>query len=135
MRTGSDPGHGTATGHLRHPAVRTIGQDVRGRTVVEFHGEIDIATTRQSDQHLDAATARSTPSVLVDLRGVTFIDSAGLGPICRAWRRAVDRGGDLTLLCTDTRMLTILRLTGVTPAIAVTGSYPRMANRPGYQAS
>lgn len=122
MRTRSDPGHGTAAGHLRPPVVRTIGPDPRGTTVVEFHGEIDIATTRQSDQHLDAATARSAPSVLVDLRGVTFIDSAGLGPICRAWRRAVDRGGELTLLCADTRILTTLRLTGLTPTIAVTGS-------------
>ena len=109
----------------RHPAVRTVGQDQQGATLVEFHGDIDIATTRQSTRHLDAATARSAPLVVLDLRGVTFIDSTGLGPICRAWCRAVDRGGNLTLLCTDARILAVLRIAGLTPTIAVSRSYPR----------
>ncbi|MBC3843383.1 STAS domain-containing protein [Streptacidiphilus sp. 4-A2] len=114
----------------RRPAVRTVGQDLQGATVVEFHGDIDIATTYQSTRHLDAATAGTAPLVVLDLRGVTFIDSTGLGPISRAWCRAVDRGGDLILLCTEPRILSILRLAGLTPTIAVTRFYPRMFTWP-----
>ena len=69
--------------------------------------------------------------MILDLRGVTFIDSTGLGPIRRAWCRAVDRGGDPTLLCTDTRILSVLRTAGLTPTIAVTRCYPRGFNPAG----
>lgn len=98
-----------------HAEVRTSGED----TVVELHGEMDIATVDVVTAHLDAATAGQRPSVLVDLSAVTFIDCAGMGPIRRAWRRALERGGRLTLVCSDPRTLRILRLTGLTPAVAV----------------
>ena len=106
-----------------HGQVRTVGQDLQGATVVELHGEIDIATAQQTTLHLDVATARDAPLVVVDLRGVTFIDSTGLRPVCRAWCRAVDRGGNLTLVCTAPRILSTLRLAGLIPTITVTRSY------------
>ncbi|MFC1410946.1 STAS domain-containing protein [Streptacidiphilus sp. N1-12] len=114
----------------RRGHVRTGEPDGRGgRTVVELYGEIDIATTWLLTRHLDAATAGDRPQVVVDLRGVSFIDSGGMGPLCRAWCRAQDRGGDMSLICTDSRILKTLRLAGLTPTISV--ATPRRAVRLG----
>jgi anti-anti-sigma factor len=89
------------------------------RTTVTFHGEIDIATVHLVASLLEAATAATHPHVLVDLTDVTFIDCSGLGQIARACRRARDRGGCLTLVCTSVRTLQVLRAAGLIPAIPV----------------
>ena len=100
---------------------------VRGNTVVELHGEIDITTVHVVTTHLDAATAGQRPRVLVDLSVVTFIDCAGLEPICRARHRTLARGGCPALVCSDPRTLPILRMTGLIPAVSVV---PRAENAP-----
>ncbi|MHA6761790.1 STAS domain-containing protein [Streptacidiphilus sp. PAMC 29251] len=117
------------TWHQRGSQVRTVapagdgvggaGGGRGGRIVVELYGEIDIATARLVTRHLDAATGGDRPQVVVDLRGVSFIDSGGMGPLCRAWCRAQDRGGDVSLICTDARILKTLRLAGLTPTMSV----------------
>ncbi|WP_316685463.1 STAS domain-containing protein [Streptomyces sp. ST1015] len=57
-------------------------------TVVEVTGEIDLATADLLAEHLDAASRRKTPDVLVDLRRVEFFDCSGLRALCRAEERA-----------------------------------------------
>jgi len=88
-------------------------------TVVELHGEIDIATVHLVASVLDAATAAKHPRVLVDFAAVTFIDCSGLGQIARAWSRARNRSGRLALACTSVRTLRVLRAAGLIPAIPV----------------
>jgi anti-sigma B factor antagonist len=95
-----------------------VVQPIHPRTALTAPG-CGHAEVRTSGEDTDAATAGQRPSVLVDLSAVTFIDCAGMGPIRRAWRRALERGGRLTLVCSDPRTLRILRLTGLTPAVAV----------------
>jgi anti-sigma B factor antagonist len=123
---------GTTT--LTVPLLRADGcvrvRETHGGPVVELHGEIDIATTSLVTAHLDAATRGRRPSVVIDLRAVTFIDCAGLGPISRAARRARERGGLLSLVCDVPRTLHILQLTGLTPPIPLTALLPT-ALRPG----
>lgn len=72
---------------------------VGGRfTVVMVAGEIDLATAGFLQEHLDAATARPVPDVLVDLRQVEFFDCSGLRVLCRAESRARERGGRLRIV-------------------------------------
>ena len=64
--------------------------------VVVPEGEIDLATIDELQDALDAAGEGAT-QVLLDLRGVTFIDSAGVRLVLEAMRTlpefAVVRGG------------------------------------------
>ncbi|MFI6567394.1 STAS domain-containing protein [Streptomyces sp. NPDC050534] len=64
-----------------NPYART--RVVDGFVVVEVVGEIDVATAEFVLEHLDAATGRPCPDILVDLRGVEFIDCSGLRVLCR----------------------------------------------------
>jgi anti-sigma B factor antagonist len=98
--------------------------------VVELVGEIDLATSGLIGAHLNQVTAGPRPQIVVDLRAVTFVDAAGLEPLARARDRALRRGGELSLVCTDPRILRTLRLAGLLPAIPLT-SAPFTLRRPG----
>jgi len=63
-----------------------------GQTRVALVGELDIASAPQFEEGL-AAVERDTPGVLVlDLRGVEFIDSTGLRAVIAADERARSAG-------------------------------------------
>jgi anti-anti-sigma factor len=62
-------------------------------TVVIPKGEIDLATR----DDLRAALERCNGSVVVDLSGVTFLDSSGIGVLASQHKRLVNQGGALIL--------------------------------------
>jgi anti-sigma B factor antagonist len=94
------------TRHLR------IHQD-RGHTVLEFHGEIDIAAAMEIIPYLDRATGQPDVRVVIDLSQVEFFDCSGLRLLYRARSRVLDRGGRLHLVCTHPLTLRVLRVTGL----------------------
>jgi anti-sigma B factor antagonist len=51
--------------------------------------------------------------LLVDMNRITFIDSAGLGVLAGAARRAAAHGGSLCVVCTRPQTRRLLWLTGV----------------------
>ncbi|MFG2793276.1 STAS domain-containing protein [Streptomyces sp. NPDC048419] len=94
-----------------NPHARTLLVD--GFVVVEVVGEIDLATAEFVLEHLDAATGRPSPDVLVDLRNVEFIDCSGLRVLCRGETRARERGGRLRLVSDAPHILRLLRGAGL----------------------
>ncbi|MFJ4206520.1 STAS domain-containing protein [Streptomyces sviceus] len=85
----------------------------QGVTVVECHGAIDLSAVPEIQAHTDAATTRQGARVIVDLRPVEFLDCAVLGLLCRARRRALERGGHLALVCVRPWHLRILKAAGI----------------------
>jgi anti-sigma B factor antagonist len=60
--------------------------------------------------------------VVVDLEGVDFIDSAGLGVLASGLDRARSDDGDLVLVATGRSVLKVLELTGFTRVFAIHAS-------------
>lgn len=87
---------------------------VHGRTVIELHGEIDIAAAVHITPELDAATDGPAPAVVIDLGPVEFLDCFGLTLLCRARRRVRTRGGHLLIVCPHPRIRKILGIVGLT---------------------
>lgn len=102
MRYGPAP----LTRHLR------VRQE-RGHTVLEFHGEIDIAAAEEITPHLDAATAAPDTRIVIDLTRVDFFDCSGLRLLFRARRRIPAGHGRLHLVCAHPLTLRMLRITGL----------------------
>ncbi|WP_232838348.1 anti-sigma factor antagonist [Streptomyces geranii] len=94
------------TRHLR------VHED-RGHTVLEFHGEIDIAAAVEIIPHLDEATGRPDALVVIDLTGVEFFDCSGLRLLYRARHRVHAHGGRLHLVCAHPLTLRVLKVTGL----------------------
>ena len=65
--------------------------------IVTVSGELDLASAPHLDERLRACED-GTHTVLVDLRGLTFMDSSGLRVILAADARARSRGGRLLLV-------------------------------------
>lgn len=85
----------------------------RGYTVLEFHGEIDIAAATQIAPYLDRVTQRPAARVVIDLGPVEFFDCSGLRLLYRARTRVLGAGGELRLVCTHPLTLRVLRVTGL----------------------
>ncbi|MGW7280414.1 anti-sigma factor antagonist [Streptomyces sp. NPDC054844] len=85
----------------------------RGHTVLEFRGEIDIASAEEIAPHLDRETERPDALVVLDLSGIEFFDCSGLRLLYRARSQVLDRGGQVHLVCTHPLTLRMLRITGL----------------------
>jgi anti-sigma B factor antagonist len=96
--------------------------DRGGWTVVEVEGQIDAATAPQLRQALVEAQYGASTRLLLDLDGVEFLDSMGLGVIVGAVKRARSHDGELVLVCTRDRLLHLLELTGLTQVLQVAAS-------------
>lgn len=84
---------------------------VGGTTVVELTGELDLCAGVRAAGRLDAVTGGPRPDVVVDLRGVSFIDCSGLSVLIRARKRTLDRGGRFGIVGDSPCVLRLLRLT------------------------
>ncbi|MFD4481277.1 STAS domain-containing protein [Streptomyces sp. NPDC058471] len=93
------------------PRIRTV--HLPGVSVVELHGEIDLASAPEVQQHLDAATIPVGAQVIVDLRSTDFLDCTVLALLCRAHRQARRHQGQLHLVCIRPWHLKILDTAGL----------------------
>ncbi|WP_328564165.1 anti-sigma factor antagonist [Streptomyces coelicoflavus] len=85
----------------------------RGYTVLEFRGEIDIASAAEIAPHLDRETRRPGARVVLDLGGVEFFDCSGLRLLYRARGQVLEQGGRVHLVCAHPLTLRMLRITGL----------------------
>jgi anti-sigma B factor antagonist len=97
------------------------GSDVRvevsGETAtLAISGDVDIATAPSLREQLQRLDARN---VVVDLSGVTFIDSTGLGVLVTALKRAREAGGQLTLRSPTRSTRKVLDITGLSQLVAI----------------
>lgn len=84
-----------------------------GPCVVRVSGEVDVYTSPTLKSALLDALRESEGTVIVDLDGVGFIDSSGLGVLVGALRRAREAGGDLRIVSARPAVEKILRITGL----------------------
>ena len=89
-----------------------------GGSTLTLDGEVDPHTTEQLDAAVDEALA-ADPRLVLDLGGVTFIDSAGLRSLIRAQRRAVGSSGSLVLRAPRPSTLRVLEITGLTDELTI----------------
>ncbi|MFD3513930.1 STAS domain-containing protein [Streptomyces sp. NPDC058663] len=84
-----------------------------GITVIEIHGEADLATVPPLRDHLQQAVAPGGARLVVDLRPATFFDSSLLDLLHGACEQVRTGGGSFTLVCTDRWHLRVLHLAGL----------------------
>ncbi len=81
--------------------------------LVVVAGEIDIATAPTLRQRLDAVIGRSPANLVVDLLGVSFIDSTGLGALIGAAKQVQAYRGAMRVVVTEPRMLKLFEIAGI----------------------
>lgn len=84
-----------------------------GVTVLVTSGELDLASSEQLESALAEATADGSGYVIIDLRGLQFIDSVGLSVLIKADRRVREGGGRFGLVRGSGQVQRLLDLTGL----------------------
>ena len=92
----------------------TIDVSVAGRAmIVTAAGEVDSTSAPVLRQHLDALLDGEVGELTVDLRQVSFLDSAGLCVLATAHRRAVRQDVRMRVLASSRAVIRPLQITGL----------------------
>jgi anti-sigma B factor antagonist len=97
--------------------LRTQVSELAGWTVVTVYGEVDVATSPQLREQLIRLVSDGRVRLVLDLEGVDFLDSTGLGTVVSALKRARTHGGDVRLVCTEARITRLFEITGLDKAV------------------
>jgi len=80
---------------------------------IALRGELDLATVGRADEALSRPEVQSSDTVVLDLSGVTFIDSSGLRFLLLADRSAREDGWRLGVVPGPPEVQRIFKLMGV----------------------
>ena len=82
--------------------------------VARLTGEIDLSNAQALGDQVEAAVSNRAGGLVLDLSGITYLDSTGLHLIFRLARRLGDRQQALRLVVPEeSRIRRLLRVTGV----------------------
>jgi len=82
-------------------------------------GDLDVYTVGSLRDALGKMIEDETPRVVVDLDGVPFMDSSGLGALMGGVRRLREAGGDLAIACTREQHLKLFTITGFGEGVSI----------------
>ena len=89
-------------------------EQIGGALVVKLYGEIDQHCVSEIRDDIDRQIAiRNINSLIVDLGGVEFMDSSGLGMIMGRYKNMVSRGGKMMLVRPQPQVDKVLELSGI----------------------
>ena len=81
--------------------------------VVAATGEVDVFTAPGLDTEITTLLEQGTSRLVIDLTGVSFLDSTGLGVLVKGLKTARDAGGSMQLVVTSDRIRRIFDITGL----------------------
>jgi anti-sigma B factor antagonist len=87
--------------------------------VLVLSGELDVVSAPELQQHLGEVLSEPHDRVMLDLNGLTFVDSAGVSVLIRA-KQTADAGGRTLVLRRPTEQLErVFALVGLADWLAV----------------
>jgi anti-sigma B factor antagonist len=101
-----------------------------GRTVVEVSGEIDVYTAPKLRETLLSLVDAGSYQLVIDMEGVEFLDSTGLGVLVGGLKRVRAHDGNIDIVCTQGRILRIFKITGLSNVFAIHDSIEAALARP-----
>ena len=94
-----------------HEQLRIETQQRADRLILELHGELDMATAPHWPRPSTSSPRAVRRDVVLDLRGVSFLDSTGLKAIFSARNASRERGQQLAVTPGSPQVQRLLSLT------------------------
>ncbi|WP_157109951.1 anti-sigma F factor antagonist [Thermanaeromonas toyohensis] len=93
--------------------------------IARIKGEVDLSTAERLRQELEASLDHARAHLLyLDLEGVSFMDSSGLGVILGRYRRLSQKGGKVVICRPQPQVRRLLDLSGLSKIIDIVGEEP-----------
>jgi anti-sigma B factor antagonist len=87
--------------------------------VMALRGEIDAATAPQLRNGIEELVSDGETQLVLDLHEVQFLDSSALSVLVSGLRQVQAEGGDLSLVCTDPRILQVFKITNLDDVFSI----------------
>lgn len=81
--------------------------------VVEVHGEIDVYTSPKVKETINDLVDKGHYNLIINLEGVRYIDSTGLGVLIGALKKVREHNGSISLICSNPQIKKIFNITGL----------------------
>ena len=81
--------------------------------VVEVQGEIDVYTSPRVKETINELIEKGHYHLVINLEGVRYIDSTGLGVLIGALKKVREHSGRILLVCTNPQIKKIFNITGL----------------------
>lgn len=96
------------------------------KMVIYLSGEIDHHTAREIREGIDRLIISHRPKTFIlDLEGIDFMDSSGLGLVLGRYKKIKETGADMYISNADDRTMRILKMAGVDKIIKCTANSTR----------
>lgn len=99
------------TSFSARPCVVHVALEADLGGTVSVHGDMDMTAAPMFRQAVDRLVDEGAHSLRIDLTGVPFIDSSGLGSLVYGYRRLRDRDGDVVVCGVGPQPARVLRIT------------------------
>jgi anti-sigma B factor antagonist len=99
--------------HSKSVELEVLVSEHAGISVVTVIGELDAHAAPLLRSSLDPLWLEPAVALVVDLSGVGFIDSTGLGVLVTALKHVREAGGTLDVVASSPRVLKVFALTGM----------------------
>ena len=93
--------------------------------IVAVSGEVDVYSAPALKDNITEILQSGVTTLIVDLSGVAFLDSTGLGALVEARAATSDAGGSLPLVCSQERILKLFTITGLDGVFTI---YPNIGD-------
>ena len=90
-----------------------------GIEIIDAEGEVDAYTAARLREILTYLVNQGNYQLVVNMEKVEFLDNKGLGVLVGGLKRVRAHDGSLALVCTQTRILRIFRISGLTKVFRI----------------
>jgi anti-sigma B factor antagonist len=99
--------------------LRTHVKDVGGFPVIELKGEIDLSTSPIFKEKLYEIVESGKSDLIIDLNGLDFMDSTGLGVLVAVLKKTSLEGGTIRLVCNKRKIVKVFAITGLDKVFSI----------------
>jgi len=98
--------------------LRTASDTGEAYDLIVVRGELDLRS-HDGLRGMTGSSDLTAPLLVLDLTGLEFLDSAGVGALALAHRQAEERGASLAVVASTPSVLRVLQITGLDHTLAV----------------
>lgn len=109
---------------MERPELSISVQHASGEVVVSLAGEIDMLTVARLSAMINDMLADPPPRIVLDMAGITFCDSQGLGTLVVLSRKASHAQSVLVLANVGDFLQRVLDITGLRSALMIRNESP-----------
>ena len=86
---------------------------VQGTPVLDLNGEVDSYNSPKLREKMISLIEDGQVKLVVNLSGVDYIDSTGLGTLVGGLKRASEKGGAIQIICPNEQIYKVFSITGL----------------------